>query len=140
MKHILLTLFLLLFLTACKTTAPAVTPSVRQTQDTRHRTQDSVRIYERDSISTTYRPDKRSGLVQPVERSGLDTLVIEKYSIRYRDREVIKHDTVTHVQKETEVVTQKVIPPFYKRCTWGFWASISALILAVVLFVGRKMK
>ena len=53
---------------------------------------------------------------QAVPPIRVDTIVIEKW----------------HTQKETEVVTEKYTPPFYKRCTIGFWILLVLLIGSVV--------
>ena len=56
---------------------------------------------------------------QAVPPIRVDTIVIEKW----------------HTQKETEVVTEKYTPPFYKRCTIGFWV----LLLLIILFIAAKI-
>ena len=121
MKIYRLLLFVLL-LSACKTTAPIVTPSVQKDSVRVSVVHDSVRVYERDSI-----------FIDRFTRADTIWLTTEKWSIKYRDREVLKHDTIYQVQKETEVVTEKYTPPFYKRCTWGFWILLVLLIGSVVI-------
>ena len=107
---------------SCKTTAPIVTPSVNKDSVRVSVVHDSVRVYERDSI-----------FIDRFTRADTIWLTTEKWSIKYRDREVIKHDTIYQVQKETEVVTEKYTPPFYKRCTWGFWVLLVLLIGSMVI-------
>ena len=123
MKRLLLILAIL-GMVACKTTAPVVTPSVQNDSVRVSVVHDSVRVYERDSV-----------FVDRYTKADTIWLTTEKWSIRYRDKEVIKHDTIYQVQKETEVVTEKFTPPFYKNCTIGFWV----LIVGIVLVIAAKI-
>ena len=123
MKRLFLILAIL-GLVGCKTTAPIVTPSVQKDSVRVSVVHDSVRVYERDSI-----------FIDRFTRADTIWLTTEKWSIKYRDREVLKHDTIYQVQKETEVVTEKYTPPFYKRCTIGFWV----LLFLIILFIAAKV-
>ena len=126
MKIYRLLLFALL-LSACKTTAPVVTPSVQNDSVRVSVVRDSVRVYEWDSV-----------FVDRYTKADTIWLTTEKWSIRYRDKEVIKHDTIYQVQKETEVVTEKFTPPFYKRCTIGFWVLIVVIVLVIAAKIDFK--
>ena len=117
-------LLVCIVLTACKTTAPIVTPSVHTDSVRTSNTHDSIRVYERDSV-----------FVDRYIKADTIYLTKEKWSIKYRDREVAVHDTIYQTQKETEVVQVKYTPPFYKVCTGCFLVLV---LFWVVVFVVRK--
>ena len=109
-------------LTSCKTQQSTIhTPQSTKMQH------DSTYVYERDSVSTSYHLDRRSRLDRLDERSGLDTIYIERWHTRWRDKVVNRCDTV-YVQPT--IPPDKPIPRFYKDCTKGFWVLL-------ILFLGR---
>mgnify|MGYP003310482671 CR=1 FL=1 len=112
-------------LTSCKTQYILPTASVQH---------DSTYVYERDSVSTSYHLDRRSRLDRLDERSGLDTIYIERWHTRWRDKVVNRCDTV-YIQPT--IPPDKPIPRFYKDCTKGFWIL---LIVFLGSFAFRIMK
>ena len=59
---------------------------------------------------------------QAVPPIRVDTVVIEKW----------------HTQKETEEVQVKYTPPFYKRCTWGFWILLFLLLGSIAIRILQR--
>ena len=76
-------------------------------------------IYLHDSVSYTYRPARLS---LPYNREGAgvcsppDTVYLEKWHTRWRDRETVKTDTITLTETKTETVEKPYVPSFYKYC------------------------
>ena len=46
-----------------------------------------------------------------------DTVYLEKWHTRWRDRETVKTDTVTLTETKIETVEKPYVPSFYKYCT-----------------------
>ena len=72
-------------------------------------------------------------------RIRADTVYLEKWHTRWRDRETIKTDTVTNEVVRTETVPVRYIPNFYK---YGTALAILLLLLllaklALYLFMRR---
>jgi hypothetical protein len=72
-------------------------------------------------------------------RIRADTVFLEKWHTRWRDRETIKTDTVTNEVVRTETVPVRYIPRFYK---YGTALAILLLLLllaklALYLFMRR---
>ena len=76
-------------------------------------------IYLHDSVSYTYRP---AIISLPYNREGAgvgfppDTVYLEKWHTRWRDRETVKTDTITLTETKTETVEKPYVPSFYKYC------------------------
>ena len=45
-----------------------------------------------------------------------DTVYLEKWHTRWRDRETVKTDTITLTETKTETVEKPYVPSFYKYC------------------------
>ena len=45
-----------------------------------------------------------------------DTVYLEKWHTRWRDRETLKTDTITLTETKTETVEKPYVPSFYKYC------------------------
>ena len=118
----------ILCLVGCKSVAPIVTPSVHTDSIRVSAAHDSIRVYERDSV-----------FIDRFIKADTVWLTTTKYSIRYRDREVVRKDTIYQVQKETEVVREKYTPPFYKRCTAGFWVLLIGILIWIALRVWKAI-
>ena len=87
-------------------------------------------IYLHDSVSYTYRPAKISLPYRKGAGVGAlpDTVYLEKWHTRWRDRETVRTDTI-HVQSTTtETVQVRYIPAFYK-CSAAFTILIVLLLL-----------
>lgn len=88
----------------------------------------------RDSIVTRYHHDT----IQTYEKDSIfihakgDTVWRERWSIRWRDKIVERHDTIYQDRKTETVRVEKVVPTFYRTCTRGFWLILSILIVGVV--------
>lgn len=102
----------MVLLTGCKTTQPI---SVSR---------DSVRVeYRLDSVYVL----KHDSVFRDRWRSG-DTIYIttEKYQIRYKDKLVQVHDTITTTQ--TEQIAVKYVPNYYRNTSAGFWVLLVILL------------
>ena len=88
----------------------------------------------RDSIVTRYHHDT----IQTYEKDSIfihakgDTVWRERWSIRWRDKIVERHDTIYQDRQTETVRVEKVVPTFYRTCTRGFWLILSILIVGVV--------
>ena len=91
-------------------------------------------IEYRDSIVTRYYHDT----IQTYEKDSVfihargDTVWRERWSIRWRDKIVERHDTIYQDRQTETVRVEKVVPMFYRTCTRGFWLILSILIVGVV--------
>ena len=84
---------------------------------------DSVRVeYRRGSIE--HSPNSYNS---PFIRSP-DTVYLEKWHTRWRDRETVRTDTIQVETIKTETVQVRYVPRFYKYC-----AAITALLLLFIL-------
>ena len=89
-------------------------------------------IWLHDSVSYTYRPAKISlpcweGVG---EGSPPDTVYLEKWHTRWRDRETVRTDTVTQTVTKTETVWKPYVPAVYKYCA-------AFAVLFVLFILGR---
>lgn len=91
-------------------------------------------IEYRDSIVTRYYHDT----IQTYEKDSVfihargDTVWRERWSIRWRDKIVERHDTIYQDRQTETVRVEKVVPTFYRTCTRGFWLILSILIVGAV--------
>ena len=46
-----------------------------------------------------------------------DTVYLEKWHTRWRDRETVKTDTITLTETKTQTVEKPYVPSFYRYCT-----------------------
>lgn len=121
---ILLAVVFAMFLTGCRTIQPISTDVRNDSVKIEYR-YDSVYIYERDSI---YIDRYRSS----------DTVYItkEKWSIRYKDKEVAVHDTIYRDREQVIVQTEKVTP----RWAWYCLIACIALVAGIVVRIIIKIK
>lgn len=107
---------LMLSFTSCKTCQPIEV--IRDSVKVEYKL-DSVYIYHHDSI---WRDRWREG----------DTVFVvqEKYKTYYKDKIVEVHDTIRNEQ--TIVQERKVVPKFYKNCTWALWIIVVLATLGIV--------
>ena len=71
------------------------------------------------------------------ERQRGDTVYLTRVEWRDRWRTRVERDTVMDVRVEKKVVQlppERYVPPFYKRCTIAFWASVA---IAAIVVIGR---
>ena len=143
-----------LCLTACKTVQTA-------TDTTQNHTATDIRrdsIYLRDSVWVEYRRgsplhllnlrtgnkvsnednsyDSFNSLTQPIR---VDTVYLEKWHTRWRDRETIRADTITNEVVRTETVQVRYIPRFYKYCTALAIILFLIFLLRVMLYLYRRL-
>lgn len=91
-------------------------------------------IEYRDSIVTRYYHDT----IQTFEKDSIfihargDTVWRERWSIRWRDKIVERHDTIYQDRQTETVRVEKVVPTFYRTCTHGFWLILLILIVGAV--------
>lgn len=109
-------------LSSCKTCIPVV------------EYKDSIRIeYKHDSIYEY----KHDSIFQDRWRSG-DTVYVnvERWSIRYKDKIVEMHDTISSIQHDVQQV--EVVKPFYRRCTIAFWFLVVVMLSGLVVYLFVK--
>lgn len=86
-----------MLLTACRTTQTMTDTNTNHVSNNIQR--DS--IYLHDSIFVRIRAD---------------TVYLEKWHTRWRERETVKTDTITLTETKTEMVEKPYVPSFYKYC------------------------
>ena len=96
-------------------------------------------IYLHDSVSYTYRPAKISLPYREGAGGGSppDTVYLEKWHTRYKDRLVTKTDTVTNEVIRTETVQVRYVPSFYKYCAAFAILFVLFLLVRLVLYIKR---
>ena len=109
----------LLLLTACqsmqtvtKTNAAHVTASLRR---------DS--IYLHDSVFVRIRAD---------------TVYLERWHTRWRERETVRTDTVTNEIIRTDTVQVRYVPAFYKYCAAFAILFVLYILLKLVLYLTKR--
>ena len=108
-----------LCLTACKTVQTAT--DTTQNHITNQVRRDS--IYLHDSVFVRIRAD---------------TVYLEKWHTRWRDRETIRADTITNEVIRTDTVQVRYIPRFYKYCTALAIILFLIFLLRVTLYLYRR--
>ncbi len=89
----------------------------------------------RDSIVTRYHHDTIQTYAKDsiyIHQKG-DTVWRERWSIRYRDKIVERHDTIYCDQEKETVRVEKVVPAYYKGVSWAFWVLVVLLALATAI-------
>ena len=66
-----------------------------------------------------------------------DTVYLEKWHTRYKDRLVTKTDTVTNEVIRTETVQVRYVPSFYKYCAAFAILFVLFLLVRLVLYIKR---
>lgn len=112
-------------------------------------------IYLHDSVSYTYRPAKISfpytgeelcsiGLPVAVHRtmagvgSPPDTVYLEKWHTRWRDRETVRTDTITLTETKTETVEKPYVPSFYKYCAAFAILFVLYWLVKLALYIAKR--
>ena len=117
----LLTAILLsvLLLTACRTT------QTMTDTNTNHVTNNIQRdsIYLHDSIFVHIRAD---------------TVYLEKWHTRWRDRETVKTDTITLTETKTEMVEKPYVPSFYKYCAAFAILFVLYWLVKLALYIAKR--
>ena len=92
-------------------------------------------IEYRDSIVTRYHHDT----IQTYEKDSIyihskgDTVWRERWSIRWRDKIVERHDTIYCDQEKETVRVERVVPTYYKGVSLAFWVLVALLALATAI-------
>lgn len=110
-------LLLLWLLSGCKTCECLPSVEYRDSIVTRYQ-HDTIQTYEKDSVFILIKGD---------------TVWREHWSIRYRDRVVVWHDTI-YKDRQSEVVrTERVVPGYYRGVSWAFWVLVALLVVAAAV-------
>ena len=117
----LLTAILLsvLLLTACRTTQTMTDTNTNHVSNNIQR--DS--IYLHDSIFVRIRAD---------------TVYLEKWHTRWRDRETVKTDTITLTETKTETVEKPYVPSFYKYCAAFAILFVLYWLVKLALYIAKR--
>lgn len=89
----------------------------------------------RDSIVTRYHHDT----IQTYEKDSIfihargDTVWRERWSIRWRDKIVERHDTIYQDRQTETVRVEKVVPAYYKGVSLAFWVLVVLLLVATAI-------
>ena len=108
-----------LLLTACRTT------QTMTDTNTNHVTNNIQRdsIYLHDSIFVRIRAD---------------TVYLEKWHTRWRDRETVRTDTITLTETKTETVEKPYVPSFYKYCAAFAILFVLFLLIRLALYIKKR--
>lgn len=104
-------------LTGCKTCECLPSVEYRDSIVTRYH-HDTIQTYEKDSIF--------------IHAKG-DTVWRERWSIRWRDKIVERHDTIYQDRQTETVRVEKVVPTYYKGVSLAFWILVVLLLLATAI-------
>ena len=67
-----------------------------------------------------------------------DTVYLEKWHTRWRDRETVKTDTITQTVTQTETVQIRYVPSFYKYCAAFAILFVLYWLVRLVLFIAKR--
>ena len=112
-------LLLAMALAGCKTTTCLPVTEYRDSIVTRY-LHDTIQTYEKDSIF--------------IHQKG-DTVWRERWSIRYRDKIVERHDTIYQATQKHDVEIREVVPTYYKGVSLAFWVLVVLLVVATIVRV-----
>ena len=71
-------------------------------------------------------------------RIRADTVYLEKWHTRWRDRETVKTDTITLTETKTETVEKPYVPSFYKVCAAFAILFVLFLLVRLVLYIKKR--
>ena len=108
-----------MLLTACRTTQTMTDTNTNHVSNNIQR--DS--IYLHDSIFVHIRAD---------------TVYLEKWHTRWRDRETVKTDTITLTETKTEMVEKPYVPSFYKYCAAFAILFVLYWLVKLALCIARR--
>ena len=108
-----------MLLTACRTTQTMTDSNTNHVSNNIQR--DS--IYLHDSIFVRIRAD---------------TVYLEKWHTRWRDRETLKTDTITLTETKTETVEKPYVPSFYKYCAAFAILFVLFLLIRLALYIKKR--
>ena len=108
-----------LLLTACRTTQTMTDTNTNHVSNNIQR--DS--IYLHDSIFVHIRAD---------------TVYLEKWHTRWRNRETVKTDTITLTETKTETVEKPYVPSFYKYCASFAILFVLYWLVKLALYIAKR--
>lgn len=114
---IVICLLWLCLLNSCKTCECLPSVEYRDSVITRYH-HDTIQTYEKDSIF--------------IHAKG-DTVWRERWSIRWRDKIVERHDTIYQDRQTETVRVERVVPTYYKGVSLAFWILVVLLLLATAI-------
>lgn len=114
---IVICLLWLCLLNSCKTCECLPSVEYRDSIVTRYH-HDTIQTYEKDSIF--------------IHAKG-DTVWRERWSIRWRDKIVERHDTIYQDRQTETVRVERVVPTYYKGVSLAFWILVVLLLLATAI-------
>ena len=125
MKKAQIIIFILavMTLTACRTAEPITQIEYR----------DSIRVVER--IDSVLVKEKDSVFIF----SKNDTIYLNHYVLRYKDRIQIQRDTVRLTNEVKAVEQVRYVPSYYKTIHLVFWILIAAIILYEILRIYMRV-
>ncbi len=112
-------LMLLWCLQACTTAKCLPVTEYRDSIVTRY-LHDTIQTYEKDSFY--------------IHQKG-DTVYRERWSIRYRDKVVERHDTIYQATQKHDVEIREVVPTYYKGVSVAFWVLVTLGAVATAIRV-----
>lgn len=108
---------LMCLLVACRTCECYPTIEYKDSIVTRYQ-HDTIQTYEKDSIYIHARGD---------------TVYRERWSIRYRDKIVERHDTIYQDRNAEVVRVERIVPTYYKGVSLAFWVLVVLLVVATAV-------
>lgn len=114
---IVICLLWLCLLNSCKTCECLPSVEYRDSIVTRYH-HDTIQTYEKDSIF--------------IHAKG-DTVWRERWSIRWRDKIVERHDTIYQDRQTETVRVEKVVPAYYKGVSLAFWMLVVLIAVATTI-------
>lgn len=89
-------------------------------------------IYLHDSTAVVYKLGGSNNVLSPTSAPcRVDTLLVHEWHTRWREKEVIRTDTVLLETTRTETVPVRYVPSFYKYCTAFAILVLIALLLSL---------
>ena len=119
----ILSIYILSFV-GCKVQEPCIPIEVVRDSIRTEYKLDSVYFYERDSVY--------------LDRTK-DTIYKEVFKYRYKDKLILKHDTIYQDRKIENTQIVRYVPKFYSVCTWGFFILLLCVIGLTVLKIIIKI-
>lgn len=87
-------------------------------------------IYLHDSTAVVYKLGGSNNVLSPTSAPcRVDTLLVHEWHTRWREKKVIRTDTVLLETTRTETVPVRYVPSFYKYCTAFAILDLIALLL-----------
>lgn len=89
-------------------------------------------IYLHDSTAVVYKLGGSNNVLSPTSAPcRVDTLLVHEWHTRWREKKVIRTDTVFLETIRTETIPVRYVPSFYKYCTAFAILVLIALLLSL---------